>query len=216
MSNRAVLWDLDGTLVDSSDHHWSSWRDTLTAEGVDFTYEMFLSDFGKRNDDILRIRLGEEAPPESIARVADAKETLYRSLVREQGVVVLPGVPEWLERLSAGGWRQALATSAPPANVEAIFEVTGMGRYFQAVVSSEQVARGKPHPDDFLAAAERVGVHASRCVVVEDAPSGVEAARRAEMRSVGVLTTHDALEADLVVASLADLPDDALDRLLAT
>ena len=214
MSKRAVLWDLDGTLVDSSDHHWSSWRDTLTAAGVDFTYEMFLSDFGKRNDDILRIRLGEGAPSEAIARVADEKENRYRALVREQGVVVLPGVPEWLERLSAGGWLQALASSAPPANIEAIFEVTGMGRYFAAAVSSEQVSRGKPHPDVFLAAAERLGVDASRCVVVEDAPSGVEAARRAEMRSVGVLTTHDSLDADIVVASLADLPEDAFERLL--
>ena len=214
MSKRAVLWDLDGTLVDSSDHHWSSWRDTLTAAGVDFTYEMFLSDFGKRNDDILRIRLGEGAPSEAIARVADEKENRYRALVREQGVVVLPGVPEWLERLSVGGWLQALASSAPPANIEAIFEVTGMGRYFAAAVSSEQVSRGKPHPDVFLAAAERLGVDASRCVVVEDAPSGVEAARRAEMRSVGVLTTHDSLDADIVVASLADLPEDAFERLL--
>ena len=214
MSKRAVLWDLDGTLVDSSDHHWSSWRDTLTAAGVDLTYEMFLSDFRKRNDDILRIRLGEGAPSEAIARVADEKENRYRALVREQGVVVLPGVPEWLERLSAAGWLQALASSAPPANIEAIFEVTGMGRYFAAAVSSEQVSRGKPHPDVFVAAAERLGVDASRCVVVEDAPSGIEAARRAEMRSVGVLTTHDSLDADVVVASLADLPENAFERLL--
>jgi beta-phosphoglucomutase len=211
---KAILWDLDGTLVDSTGHHWPAWRDTLAAEGIEITHEMFVSDFGKRNDDILRIRVAPDISPEEIERIAWAKEEAYRALVRAEGVPVLPGVAEWLERLREDGWLQAVASSAPVGNIDAIFEVTGIGKYFDAVVSSEQVERGKPHPDVFLAAAEALGALPARSIVVEDAPAGLEAARRAGMRNVGVLSTHGALDGDVVVASLADLPRDAFDRLL--
>jgi beta-phosphoglucomutase len=211
---KAVIWDLDGTLIDSSDAHWISWRETFADEGREITHAAFVADFGKRNDEILRGHFGE-LPATEIERIALAKEERYRDLVRAGRVVVLPGALEWLEWLGANGWRQALATSAPPGNIEAIFAVLDIARRFDVVVSSEEVARGKPDPDVFLAAAERLSVAPSRCVVVEDAPAGVEAGKRARMRTVGALTTHGHLDADVVVRSLADLPEDAFDRLVA-
>jgi beta-phosphoglucomutase len=138
-------------------------------------------------------------------------------MLRDQGLDLLPGARAWLTRLQAAGWRQALATSAPRANVEAVLECLSLGQWLDGWVSADDVGKGKPDPDVFLAAARSVNVPPDACVVVEDAPAGVEGARRARMRCIGVLSDHHArLEADIVVASLVDLPAEAFDRLLET
>ena len=100
---RAVLWDLDGTLVDSAEYHWLSWRDTLSAEGVSITYEQFLASFGQKNDRILPGWLGASASQETIRRIGDAKEAEYRRLARERGLAALPGAADWIARLRASG-----------------------------------------------------------------------------------------------------------------
>ena len=150
-----------------------------------------------------------------VARVGGAKEDIYRALVRTRGVTLLPGVRRWLDRLKQDGWLQALASSAPRANLEAITEALGLSGYFDAVVSAEDVERGKPDPQVFLAAARRLRVEPRACVVVEDAPAGTEAARRAGMRSIGVLSSHGELRADVVVRTLEELPGDAFEQLLS-
>jgi beta-phosphoglucomutase len=211
--NRAVLWDLDGTLVDSEAFHWQSWQYALEADGVTVTFDQFKSSFGQRNDRILRVWLGPEATLERINRVADAKEGEYRRLAETHGLTPLPGAAEWLERLQQAGWRQAIASSAPRLNVEVMLRALHLTSYFDAIVSSEDVKHGKPDPEVFLTAAARLGVPPSHAVVVEDAVAGIEAARRAGMRSVGVSMTAR-LDADVSVTSLADLPPDTFDRLL--
>ncbi len=135
--------------------------------------------------------------------------------MRERGVRLLPGVRRWLDSLRSEGWLQALASSAPRANLEAIVAALDLGPYFAAVVSAEDVTRGKPDPQVFLAAAAKLKAEPKACVVVEDAPAGTEAARRAGMRAVGVLTSHTELSADLVVRTLEELPEGAFDELLA-
>lgn len=211
---RAVLWDLDGTLVDSEEYHWRAWRDTMAAEGVRLTREQFLASFGQRNDSILREWLGQQATPEAIQRIGDAKEACYRRLVRELGLAPAPGAAEWVRRLHMENWAQAVASSAPRLNVETVLEVTGLAPYFGATVAAEDVRRGKPDPEVFLTAAERLGVPPERCVVVEDAPAGIEAARRAGMRTVGLSRGSPALPADLVVRSLCELPPGAFETLV--
>ena len=210
---RAVLWDLDGTLVDSGDYHWRAWRDTMRDEGVDLTYEQFLASFGQRNDRILSNWLGAAADPSRIVRIGDAKEALYRKIARSEGLTVLPGAREWVTRLHDEGWRQAIASSAPRENVEVMIEVVGIRELIDAFVSAEDVTRGKPEPDVFLAAASRLDVPAARCIVVEDAAAGIEAARRAGMRCIGV-SGHTRLAADIFVPSLADLPSTGIAELL--
>jgi beta-phosphoglucomutase len=211
-----VLWDLDGTLIDSAGHHWIAWRDTLAAEGRSVQPLDFVNSFGKRNDEILRELFGTRLAPEWIERVSEAKERAYRRLLRERGLEPLPGAFDWLSRLREAGWKQALASSAPRPNIDAAFEALSLERYLDAVVSADEVGRGKPDPAIFLEAARRLGCAPGRCVVVEDAPAGLEAARRAGMPSIGVLSSHHlSLEADLVVPSLDALPPLAFDRLLA-
>ena len=211
---RAVLWDMDGTLVDSAEYHWLTWRDAFAAEGHPLTHAEFASFFGQRNDTIVRRYLGEGVSPADVRRIGDAKEAAYRAMVRERGIAPLPGVRAWLERLHADGWKQAVASSAPPANIETLVEVLHLGAVFQALASGEEVPHGKPAPDVFLHAASRLGVPPTRCIVVEDAPAGVEAGRRGGMRTIGITTLHPELEADIVVTSLEDLPDGAFERLL--
>jgi len=210
-----VLWDLDGTLIDSAGHHWIAWRDTLAAEGRPVQPRDFVNTFGKRNDEILRELFGAGIAADWIERVSEAKERTYRRLLRERGLEAIPGAFDWLHRLRASGWMQALASSAPRPNIDAVFEVLGFERFLDAVVSADEVGRGKPDPALFLEASRRLSLAPARCVVVEDAPAGLEAARRAGMRSIGLLSDHHpALEADLVVPSLDALPGAAFEALV--
>lgn len=212
--DRAVLWDLDGTIVDSADQHWQSWVEALAAEGLTITREQFRATFGQRNDRILQTWLGARATPDLIARVGNAKEDAYRRMMRAGGVEPLAGVRDWIDRLQRGGWKQAVASSAPRLNVEAVVEVLDWSRYFGALASGDDVRAGKPDPEIFLVAARRLGVSPSRSVVVEDAAVGVEAARRGGMRSIAVGPAAGSHGADIAVVSLDLLPADAFDQLI--
>jgi len=212
-ASRAVLWDMDGTLIDSEEFHWISWRDTLANEGIAITHDQFLSSFGQRNDSILPRWLGTAATPERIDRIANAKEQLYRQLLRRDGISPLPGVAHRVHRLHKEGWLQAIASAAPHANIDAILEALSVTHLFQAIVSAEDVHRGKPDPEVYLTAAARVGVPPERCIVVEDAVAGVEGARRAGMKSIGLSRDGKHLPADIVVQSLDLLEPDAFERL---
>ena len=208
-----MLWDLDGTLVDSAELHWVAWRETLQADGVSITYQQFLDSFGQKNISILPGWLGAAATPERIRRIDLAKEEAYRRLVLERGLTPLPGAATWVRGLHHAGWKQAIASSAPRRNIEVMLEAMRLEVDFDAITGAEDVSSGKPDPQVFLAAAASLAIPPKRCVVVEDAAVGVEAARRAGMRSIGV-SRGEPLLADLVVSSLADLPHDAFERLL--
>lgn len=185
----------------------------MRGEGVELSYPAFLESFGQRNDRILSNWLGAAATVDAIVRIGDAKEEMYRQIARREGLVALPRAREWVSRLRDGSWLQAIASSAPRANVEVMLESVGIIALIDAVVSAEDVTHGKPDPEVFLAAASRLGIPPARCVVVEDAAAGIEAARRAGMRSIGV-NTQTPLAADVYVQSLTDLPLDAFDRLV--
>jgi beta-phosphoglucomutase family hydrolase len=212
--SKAVLWDMDGTLVDSEELHWIAWRDTMANEGIVVTREQFLSTFGQRNDSIIPAWLGSAASAERIERIGQAKEELYRDLVQRVGIAPESAVTAWLDRLHKDGWQQAVASAAPRANINVVLEALSVKHVFQGIVSAEDVHRGKPDPEVFLLAASRVGVPAKRCIVVEDASAGIEGARCAGMRSVGVSHKGKNLHADVVVESLEQLEPDAFDRLL--
>jgi len=213
-AGRAVLWDMDGTLIDSEEYHWIAWRHAMADEGVTITREQFLSSFGQRNDSILPRWLGTTATPQSMEKIANAKEELYRALIRKYGIAPLPGVERWVHRLHESGWQQAIASAAPRANVEAILEALSAGYIFQGIVSAEDVHHGKPDPEVYLIAASRVGTSPDRCIVVEDAAAGIEGARRAGMKSIGVNRNGAQLPADVAVQSLELLDPNVFEDLL--
>jgi beta-phosphoglucomutase len=203
-SEYAVLWDMDGVLVDSGDLHRRAWRRFLAAQGRPASDEIFEQGFGRPNEQVLPAYFGDLTEAE-IRRLSEGKEACYRDLVRAEGAPSTPGALDWMARFAQAGMRQALATSGPRANAELIVERMGIRPYLSAIVTSEDVALGKPHPDVFLCTAARVGVPPSRCLVIEDSVHGVRAARAAGMRCLAIETTHAASElgdADLVLPDM--------------
>jgi beta-phosphoglucomutase len=215
----AVIWDVDGTLVDTAELHFRAWVELCRDLGRDFTRADFAATFGQRNPEIIRHLFGERFDDAAIADLGARKEELYRAAAR-QGVDLLPGARPLLEGLHAAGIRQAIGSSAPLGNIDLIMRLTDTARFFDAVVSAEDTQRGKPDPQVFLVAAEKLGVPPRRCVVMEDAVAGVQAGRAGGMKCVGVTFVghhaDDALRragADLVVKTLADVSVETVRRL---
>ncbi len=213
---RAAIWDVDGVLVLNGEVHYAAWREVLGAHGLEMSRAQFVATFGMNNHDILRRLYGERLGAAQADEVARSKEATFRRLIRGQ-VQPLPGVREWLARLGQAGWRQAVASSGPMANIAAVLGELDVWDAFDGLVSGSRLVRSKPDPAIFLQAAAAVGVVPGRAVVIEDATVGVEAAHRAGMKCIAVSTTRSAEElqaADLVVDRLDRLPPDAFDRLV--
>ncbi len=185
---QAILWDLDGVLFDTAQLHYQVWAQVLHSYGADFSYAKFLSTFGMKNQDFLPVLFGRPLEVHFMEQVGDEKESLFRQRVSAGEARVQPGVIACLQDFQRGGLRQAVASSAPQANVDALLDWSGLRPYFQAVVSSANLP-GKPDPAIFLAAAQRLGTPPDRCVVIEDALMGIQAAHRADMRVIGVAAT---------------------------
>jgi len=218
---RAAIWDVDGTLVDTAEMHFAAWQAFAAAHGFAFTRADFAATFGKRNPEIVRQLFDPAADDARCADWGEEKERLYRDATDRAGVALLPGVGALVEGLAVAGWLQGLGSSAPRANLDLILRHTGTAARFTAVVSGDDVTRGKPNPEVFLKAAALLGVPPGRCVVFEDAPSGVAAAKAAGMACVGVtFVGHHPAErltaagATLVVPSLDALAVGEVEGLL--
>ncbi len=212
----AVLWDLDGTLVDTKEFHYQSWALALPEFGYPFPADRFQRSFGMNNTGVLEVFLGRPVEAELVATISERKEELFRDLLHGN-VQALPGVQAWLERLRGWGVRQAVASSAPPANIDIMLGELGLAGYFDAIVSGYELP-SKPDPLVFLQAAGQVGVAPRDCIVMEDATAGVAAARRAGMRCIAVTSTNPPAalhEADLVVERWDQLDEAGFLRLLS-
>lgn len=210
-----VLWDLDGVLVDTEEAHYYAWAKALNDHHIPFAREQFRATFGMNNAGILQLLLGSAFTPEALSVIGDEKEHYFREAIRGQAQL-LPGVVEWLARLRAQGMRQAIASSAPSANIEAIVTELNLGPYFEAMVSGADLP-GKPDPATFLLAAEKINCLPHHCLVVEDAIAGVTAAKRAGMKCLAVTNTNPASalqNADLITHRLDALPSDTIIKLL--
>jgi len=197
--------DLDGVLVDSAPFHLEAWRELVASLGRELSEADFRRTFGLRNDAILRDLLGD-LPLADVDRLAARKEALFRRAALGN-IVPLPGALALLRLLRERGFKLALVSSTPHANIDLVLGSLGVEGAFDVVVGEEDVTQGKPDPEGFLLAARRIGVPPEECVVIEDAPVGVEAAKRGGMRCVGVHRgrPRQALaKADLVVESLED------------
>ncbi len=183
-----VIFDMDGVLVDSAEAHRSAWRQLGEEVGTPFSDALFAHTFGQRNASIIPAWLGGV----SAARSEDLgarKEEIYRSLVRQGHIRRYAGVGELLEALAKAGARCAVASSGPRQNVALLIETLGIGGRIEVTVSAEDVREGKPDPEVFLTAAARLRIRPAACAVVEDSVHGIEAARRAGMLAVAVLTS---------------------------
>ncbi len=207
-----VLWDVDGTLVDTAEQHFQAWAQLSEQLNHPFTRAHFARTFGWRNPEIVRELYDPHADDTKCLELGERKETLYREMVRTTGATLLPGVRELLKRFQEAGIPQAVGSSAPRGNLDLLLNATGIGHYFQAIIGGEDVTRGKPDPEVFLKGAAGIGVEPRQCLVFEDAIAGVQAARRGGMACVAVtFVGHHPAEklreagANLIVASLAEV-----------
>lgn len=211
-----VLFDWDGVVIDSSSQHERSWELLAAERGLALPEGHFKKGFGKKNEIIIPT-LGWGDDPLLIGKLADRKEALYRELVAAEGVTILPGALELLQALKEKGIPRAVGSSTPRENLDALFASTGLDLLFDAVVCGSDVSHGKPDPEVFLSGAEKLGLPRQRCIVIEDAFAGIEAAHRAGMKVVGVATTNpvDSLTmCDLAVVSLEEVTPHRLSKLL--
>jgi len=205
---RAILWDMDGVLVNSMEFHYQAYREVLSDFGRDLSREEYLGSLiGLRNYVILRHLLGD-LPPEEIERLMATKEAAFRRRVAGN-VEPLPGAAKLVRRAHEAGLKQAIVSSTPCENIELVVNSLGLASMFDTLVGEEDAQHGKPDPEGFLVAAERLSVPPVDCVVIEDAPEGIAGGKAAHMRCIGVTTTRPPEKlseagADLVVSSLED------------
>ncbi len=214
---RTVIFDADGVLVDSYQAHLEAWRALGRRLGRDLPEARFAATFGRRNEDLMHDLWGDAVAPEDVPAWSDWKEAAYREILLRD-FPAMDGARELIDALRAAGFRLAVGSSGPPENVAACLRGLQRAGAFDATVDGSQVARGKPEPEVFLTAAEKLAVPPARCAVVEDAVAGVEAAKRAGMAAVGLTgtTTREALapRAALVVDSLRDLSPETIAALI--
>ncbi|GGZ09910.1 HAD family hydrolase [Pseudoduganella plicata] len=216
---RAFIFDMDGTIVDNMAFHTKSWLAFFERRGqaIDGD-EFFRATAGRQGHEIMRTYLGEHLTKEDTALLDAEKEELYRELYAPH-LETVAGFEQFIAAAQEADVRLAVATAAPPANIVFTLDGLDLRRHFDAVVGAADVARGKPNPDVFLLAAERCGVPPEHCIVFEDAPLGVEAARRAGMRAVVLTTTLPAeafAEFDNVILVARDFTELNIDALFAS
>lgn len=211
---RGAIFDWDGVIVDSARQHLLSWERLAEEYDLHLPDGHFEESFGMRNEQIIPDLLEWTRDPQKIADLSRRKEEWFRHLVREDGLEPLSGVVGLLESLRQAGIPMAVGSSTSRANIACCLEILGIEDFFHALVTSEDVRLGKPDPEVFLLAADRLGADAAECVVFEDAPVGITAGKAGGMKVVGLTTTHPAdhiADADRVV----DLPGEITLSLLA-
>jgi beta-phosphoglucomutase family hydrolase len=212
----AVIWDMDGVLADTASYHLLAWRETFAKRGIKFTEEDFRRGFGIKNDAIIKNVLGEQTTEAEIETIAREKEATFRRIIG-QNIKPLPGALKLLEALDKHGVKMAIASSTPIENIRLIVGSLGIEKYFRAIVTGHDVTEGKPSPQVFLLAAQRLGVDPKNCIVFEDAVAGVKAAKSAGMHCVAITSSHPReklTQADLIVDSLEELTVKELEKLL--
>jgi beta-phosphoglucomutase len=218
MPKLGIIFDVDGVLIDSYQAHFESWRRLYGEIGCDYTEAAFAADFGRTSRDILRRTLGNGLSDEQVRELDGKKEAYFRAIIAHD-LPAMDGASELLGALAADEFQLAIGSSGPPENVAIVLEQLPGGAHIEAAVTGADVTRGKPDPQVFQIAAERLGIPPDCCAVVEDALHGIEAAQRAGMTAIALVGTmpRDCFTmADLVVDSLRELSPGCVRDLIAS
>ncbi|MFC1899421.1 HAD family hydrolase [Chloroflexota bacterium] len=204
MNDKAVIWDMDGVIADTAPYHLQGWRIVFGKRGTEYTEEDYWRNTGKRSDSIVRNILGDDMPDEDVAAIVKEKDETFQELIA-RNIRSFPGVLELMAALRENNFKMAIASSAPMQNIQLIVQGLKIENLFDAIISGWEVTRGKPNPQTFLLAAEKLGIGTKNCVVIEDAISGVTASKRAGIRCIAVTNTtsrEELREADIITDTL--------------
>jgi|694.fasta_scaffold00305_17 beta-phosphoglucomutase family hydrolase len=202
----AVIFDMDGTLVETTEDDFLAWNKLFLEYGRDLTFADYFPLLGKKSVDVVLHVLGLEGEEAQVAM--HRKMEYFEEIVRKNGIVTLPFVEAFLQEIQGLRIPIALATSSRTMKMKLVMKESGLAKYFSVFVTGEEVERGKPNPDIFLLAAERLNVPPDHCLVLEDAVNGVAAAKAAGMKCVAITSTHqnaDLVNADLVINDFSAL-----------
>ena len=205
--NYCVIFDMDGVLADTGPIHYESWIKLAKQIGVKFSKRFFNLTFGQQSTSITRELVGPKIKQEVVEKWANLKELFYRELVKDE-LKPLPGALALIKILHARNFKLAIGSSGPPENVELLLSTLSIKDYFDVIITAAEVKNGKPAPDVFLIAAEKLNIKVDNCLVIEDAPVGITAAQKAGMKVIALRTTHrnmDLLDADMVVQDLSSV-----------
>jgi beta-phosphoglucomutase family hydrolase len=206
-SNYAVIFDMDGVLADTEPIHYQSWVKMAKEIGINFSQEFFKSSFGQQSVPIIRKLVGKKVDDDLVEKWADLKEKYFREMVKDK-IIPLPGVLKLLKELNRLKFKLAIGSSAPPENVDLLLNSLKIKECFNVIITASEVKNGKPAPDVFLIASVKLQIVPSNCVVIEDAPVGIEAAKNAGMKCIALTTTHsyrELITADLVIKDLSKI-----------
>jgi beta-phosphoglucomutase len=202
----AVIFDMDGTLVATTEADFLAWQKLFLKYGKHLSYESYFPLLGKKSIDVVQEGLGLHG--DHALQAMHKKMEFFEDIVKEQGITTLPNAEIFLQEIQAANIPIALATSSRKMKMQLVMEESGLGKYFSVFVTGEEVAHGKPDPEIFLLAAERLNVDPKYCLVIEDAINGVASAKAAGMKCIAITSTHadDALvAADMVVDHYSEL-----------
>lgn len=205
--NYCVIFDMDGVLADTGPIHYESWVKLAKQIGVKFSKKFFNLTFGQQSVTITRELVGPKIKQEVVEKWADLKERYYREMVKDE-LKPLPGALVLIKVLHARNFKLAVGSSGPPENVELLLSTLSIKDYFDVIITAAEVKNGKPAPDVFLIAAEKLNIKVDNCLVIEDAPVGIAAARKAGMKVIALRTTHcnvELLDADMTVQDLSSI-----------
>jgi len=206
-SQKTILWDMDGVISDSYSFHFAAWQETFAKRGVEFTKEDFTKLFGTRYDFIIGSVMGGKLPEGDIEIIVQDKEEIFRRKAKGN-IKPSPGAIKLLNVIKKGNFKLGLVSSAPKENIDLVIGELNLKGLFDYVISGREVSESKPSPKIYLLAAEKLKVNAKDCVVIEDSPLGVKAAKTAGMRCLAITNTHPQQEfenADKVVDSLENV-----------
>lgn len=212
MEVKAVIFDLDGTLIDNNAYHLQSWIKYLKNKNREISEEEYKANVnGRTNKDVIEYIYQRKMEDAEAMVYAHEKEAIYRELYQPH-ITPVAGLLPLLQKLKDQGIPMAIATSGIQVNIDFMFDNIPMREYFDVIVNSAHITKGKPDPEIYIKTAELLNVAPENCLVFEDAVVGINSAKAAGMKVVGVLTTHSAEElagADVLIRDYTELLNDA-------